>query len=157
MDKKATKTNAMRILDAAKIPYIVREYDEEITDGLLVAQAVGTDPEQTFKTLVTQGSDLNYYVFVVPVECKLDVKKAAVAAGVKRVEMIKQKDLFPLTGYVHGGCSPIGMKKSFPTFFSDVALLFDSVMLSGGRRGTQIEVRTESLLAVTGGQAADLI
>ena len=152
-----TKTNALRILDAAGIAYKTREYDEEITDGELVAKAVGTDPEQTFKTLVTQGNDLAFYVFVVPVETKLDLKKAAVAAGVKRVEMIKQKDLFPLTGYVHGGCSPIGMKKKFPTYFSDVATLFETIMLSGGRKGLQIEVRVEDLLTVTGGKIADII
>lgn len=157
MEKKTTKTNALRILDAAGITYKTREYDEEITDGVLVAQAVGTDPEQTFKTLVTQGNDLAFYVFVVPVECKLDLKKAAVAAGVKRVEMIKQKDLFPLTGYVHGGCSPIGMKKKFETFFSDVATLFDTIMLSGGRKGLQIEVRVSDLLTVTDGRIADII
>lgn len=157
MEKKVQKTNAMRILDAGKIAYTIREYDEEITDGELVAKAVGTDPEQTFKTLVTQGNDLEYYVFVVPVETKLDLKKAAVAAGVKRVEMIKQKDLFPLTGYVHGGCSPIGMKKKFATIFSDVASLFDTIMLSGGRKGLQIEVAVSDLLAVTEGKTADIL
>ena len=152
-----TKTNALRILDAEKIGYKVREYDPEITDGEQVALTVNVSPDRTFKTLVTQGNDLSFYVFVVPVNFKLDLKKAASAAGVKRVEMIKQKDLFSLTGYVHGGCSPIGMKKKFPTFLCDTATLFDSVCVSGGRKGLQIELDTEDLIKAAEATVADLI
>ena len=152
-----TKTNAMRILDAEKAPYTYREYDPEITDGERVAEAVGVEKDRVFKTLVTQGNDLSYYVFVVPVNFSLDLKKAAVTAGVKRVEMIKQKDLFPLTGYVHGGCSSFGMKKKFFTVVCDTATLFDRICVSGGRKGLQIELSPSEIVRVTGGIFADII
>ena len=152
-----TKTNAMRILEDNGVAYSYREYDPEITDGEKVAEAVGVEKDRTFKTLVTQGNDLSYYVFVVPVNFSLDLKKAAVAAGVKRVEMIKQKDLFPLTGYVHGGCSPFGMKKKFFTVVCDTATLFDTVCVSGGRRGLQVELSPREIVRVTGGVFADII
>ena len=150
------KTNAMRILDAAKISYLAREYDPEITDGETVAATLGIDPDCTFKTLVTVGNDLNHYVFIVPVNCSLDLKKAAASVGIKRVEMIKQKDLFPLTGYVHGGCSPIGMKKHFCTVLNDTATLFDKINLSGGRRGLQIEIAVNDLVSVVGAKIEDI-
>ena len=151
------KTNAMRILDSEKINYVVREYDEEITDGETVAKTVGVDPDRVFKTLVTVGNDLNHYVFIVPVNFSLDLKKAASAVNVKRVEMIKQKDLFPLTGYVHGGCSPIGMKKQFKTFIHESAPSFDKVFVSAGKVGFQIELSPSDLLEVTRAEIADII
>ncbi len=150
------KTNALRLLDSAGVKYFVREYSPDITDGEEVATAVGTAKERTFKTLVTVGNDLKNYVFVVPVDSVLDMKKAAKAANVKRVEMIKQKDLFPLTGYVHGGCSPIGMKKKFFTVIDDTATLFDTVMLSGGRKGLQAELAPDDLARLTDGIFAEI-
>lgn len=151
------KTNALRILDAEGIKYVVREYDPEITDGESVAKATGSDPDRTMKTLVTVGSDGNHYVFVVPVCFSLDLKKAAKAAQVKRVEMIKQKELFPLTGYVHGGCSPIGMKKKFITIVSDTATLFDTVTVSAGRKGMQAEMSIDDFLRASGATIAEII
>ena len=151
------KTNAMRILDSEKVAYIAREYDEEITDGETVAKTVGIDPDRVFKTLVTVGNDLNHYVFIVPVNFSLDLKKAAYAVGVKRVEMIKLKDLFPLTGYVHGGCSPFGMKKKYVTVLNDTASLFDTVCVSGGKRGLQVELSPDEIVRVAEAKYADLI
>lgn len=151
------KTNALRILDSEGIKYAVKEYDPEITDGESVAKATGSDPDKTMKTLVTVGNDGNHYVFVVPVCFSLDLKKAAKAANVKRVEMIKQKELFPLTGYVHGGCSPIGMKKKFVTIISDTATLFDTVTLSAGRKGMQIELPTDDLIKAADAKIAEII
>lgn len=139
------KTNAMRILDRSGISYAVREYDENETDGERVALLVNLEADRVFKTLVTVGSDRKNYVFVIPVNCKLDLKKAANAVGVKNVEMIKQKELFPLTGYVHGGCSPIGMKKQFVTVINDTAMLFDTIAFSGGKRGLQIEAAPDKI------------
>ena len=151
------KTNAMRILDSARVEYVAREYDEEITDGETVAKTVGVEPDRVFKTLVTVGNDLAHYVFIVPVNFSLDLKKAAAAVGVKRVEMIKQKDLFSLTGYVHGGCSPFGMKKKFVTVLNDTASLFDSVCVSGGKKGLQVELAPDDVLRVAEAKYADLI
>ena len=151
------KTNAMRILDSEKVAYIAREYDEEITDGETVAKTVGVDPDRVFKTLVTVGNDLNHYVFIVPVNFSLDLKKAAYAVGVKRVEMIKLKDLFPLTGYVHGGCSPVGMKKTFPTYLDETAILYDEIFVSGGRIGLSVGVAPETLAGYLDAAFADLI
>ena len=156
-DKTVAKTNALRILDAMKISYLVHEYDEEVTDGESVAALLGQDPDSVFKTLVTVGNDLEHYVFVVPVSCTLDLKKAAASVGVKRVEMIKQKELFPLTGYVHGGCSPVGMKKKFTTVISDVAPLFPTICVSGGRRGLQIELSPALLQSATDALFGDII
>lgn len=151
------KTNALRILDAAKINYTPREYDPSVTDGESVARILGLDPDRTFKTLVTVGSDNEHYVFIVPVNYSLDMKKAAAAVGVKRVEMIRQKELFPLTGYVHGGCSPIGMKKKFITVLNDTATLFDAVNLSGGRVGLQIEINVSDLVKAVDALIFDVI
>lgn len=150
------KTNAMRIADGKGIKYTVREYDAEITDGETVAAAVGVDADRVFKTLVTVGNDRKNYVFVIPVNHTLDMKKAAKSVGVKNAEMIKQKELFPLTGYVHGGCSPIGMKKQFKTVLDETAMLYDKIAFSGGRRGTQIEMSPEELRLLTGAEYADL-
>ena len=151
------KTNALRILDSMKIEYKAREYDSSITDGETVAKTLGLDPDRTFKTLVTIGSDNEHYVFIVPVNFSLDLKKAAVSVGVKRVEMIKQKELFPLTGYIHGGCSPIGMKKKFVTVLNDTATLFPTINVSGGRVGLQIEIAVDALIKAAEAIVDDII
>ena len=139
------KTNVMRLLDASGIPYNSYEYDPTQTDGQKVAELVGKPCYMVFKTLVTVGSDNEYYVFVVPVDSSLDLKKAAKSVGVKSVQMIKQKELLPLTGYIHGGCSPIGMKKQFTTVIDETAILNDTICVSAGRVGKQIEVNPETL------------
>lgn len=142
------KTNAMRILDSKKIPYNSYEYEivDGKTDGLTVARTVGKDPDRVFKTLVTQGASKAYYVFVVPVKEELDLKKAASAAGEKKIEMIPMKDLLMTTGYIHGGCSPVGMKKQFPTFMDESASNHEQILVSGGRIGVQIEVNVVELV-----------
>ena len=150
------KTNAMRILDSHGIEYGVREYPPELTDGAQVAAALGAEPDRVFKTLVTEGSDGNHYVFVVPVSGSLDLKKAARAAGIRSVSMLPQKKLFPLTGYVHGGCSPVAMKKPLVTFVEETAQLFDRIFCSAGRRGCNLEIAPEQLLSVIGGKYAPL-
>jgi Cys-tRNA(Pro)/Cys-tRNA(Cys) deacylase len=139
------KTNVMRLLDAAKIEYRGHEYDAQIVDGESVAKAVGKDSDCVFKTLVTVGVDRQNYVFVLPVNCTLSLKKAAKAVNVKSVEMIKLKELFPLTGYVHGGCSPIGQKKQLKTVIDETAQLFDTILFSGGKCGVQVELSPISL------------
>ena len=150
------KTNVMRLLDAKSIPYQAREYDPEITSGPLVAAALGEDPDSVFKTLVTEGPKHEHFVFVIPVNAELDLKKAAKTAQVKSIAMIPQKELLPLTGYVHGGCSPFGMKKAFPTFLDETAELFTSIFVSGGRRGYQVEVSPLDIVSQTGARFADL-
>ncbi len=154
MSKKETKTNAMRILDQNHISYQIHTYDvsDDMIDGVSVAKKCGEDPEQVFKTLVTVGNDKNYYVFVIPVAEKLDLKECAKAVGVKNVEMIPQKELLGLTGYIHGGCSPIGMKKKFETVFDETIVLFDEILVSGGRVGTQVEVSVGDLIRITDGK-----
>lgn len=134
------KTNVMRILDAKGISYLAHEYDNSVTDGEKVAELVGIPAERVFKTLVTEGSDRKNYVFVVPVAKSLDLKAAAHAAGVKSVAMIPQKKLLPLTGYIHGGCSPIGMKKPFDTFIDESASALDAIVVSAGKVGHQVEL-----------------
>lgn len=150
---KETKTNAMRKLDTLHIPYTEHQYDasDGHIDGVAVAAKCGLDPDQVFKTLVTQGNDRNFYVFVIPVREELDLKKCAKAAQVKSVEMIHVKDLLKTTGYIRGGCSPVGMKKEFSTFFDETMVLFDTVYVSGGRIGTQIEISPDDLIRVTNG------
>ena len=156
MAKKEAKTNAMRMVENAGISYIEHTYDtsDGLLDGMTVAGKTHQDPDKVFKTLVTQGDDRNYYVFVIPVVSRLDLKACAKAAGVKSVEMIPQKDLLKITGYIHGGCSPVGMKKQFPTVFDETVVLFDSIMVSGGRVGVQVEVNPDDLLKITGGTVA---
>ena len=153
------KTNASRILEAAGIKHILREYD--VTDGKIdgpsVARKVGVEPERVFKTLVTVGKARGVLVFVIPVSFELDLKKAAAAADEKFVEMIKAKDLEPLTGYVHGGCSPVGMKKPYPLFIEETATLHDTIVVSAGRVGSQMELSPEDLARETGATFADLI
>ncbi len=151
------KTNALRILDREKINYEVFEYDANLTSGELVAQAMKEDKRQVFKTLVTEANTREHFVFVIPVAETLDMKKCAKLAGVKSVEMLKQKDLLPLTGYIHGGCSPVGMKKQFKTFIHETALELNEIFVSGGRVGTQVKLSPTSLQKVTRCEFCDLI
>ena len=156
--KKEEKTNVMRVLEAKKIPYESHSYEPDATkSGEEIAGILGEDPTKVFKTLVTQGKSGAYYVFVVPVGAELDLKKAAKASGEKAVSMIKQKELLPLTGYVHGGCSPIGMKKPFPTFIHETAAGFDKVFVSAGKVGFQIGLAPEDLISVVGCAVADIV
>lgn len=150
------KTNAMRILEREKIVYAVHEYSGGALSGIEAAAALGEDPAFVFKTLVTSGASGRNYVFVIPVAAELDLKKAAAAVGEKSVEMLPQKQLFPLTGYVHGGCSPVGMKKLFPTFF-DSSALGKTIFVSGGRVGAQVEVAFCDLARILSAHSADLI
>lgn len=146
MAKKEDKTNAMRLLDQKKIPY--EHLSLENADGLSgeqIADKLHENPAQAFKTLVTTGKTSNHYVFVVPVAAELDLKKAANVAGEKSIEMLKQKDLLPLTGYVHGGCSPIGMKKFFTTFIDSSALDFSEIYFSAGKVGHQVKVAIDDI------------
>lgn len=142
------RTNVMRLLDAAKITCRAAwyEYDENDLNGMHAAEAIGMPPEQIFKTLVARGEKRGYLVFCIPVCCELDLKKAARAAGDKKVELIPVKELLPLTGYVRGGCSPIGMKKRFPTFLDETALLYEEIGVSAGCRGCQILLAPEDLI-----------
>ncbi len=151
------KTNVMRFLDAHKIGYTAHEYSPALTDGQSVAEALGQEADRVFKTLVTTDGKRGYFVFVIPVNCTLHLKKAAAAVGAKSVEMIRQKDLLPLTGYIHGGCSPIGMKKPFPTVVNDTAQLFDTVIFSAGKVGFQVELPPDVLLTLVNGRYADLV
>ena len=156
--KKEEKTNVMRVLDAKKIAYVSHSYEPDATmSGEQIAGILGEDPVRVFKTLVTQGKSGAYYVFVVPVVAELDLKKAAKASGEKAVCMIKQKELLPLTGYVHGGCSPIGMKKLFPTFLHETAPGFEKIFVSAGKVGYQIELAPSDLIFAAGCKTADII
>ncbi len=155
----AEKTNAIRLLENGNVPFRFYEYDvsDGRIDGKSIAEKIGESPDQVFKTLVTQappGKD--YFVFVVPASGELDLKKAAKACGRKSIEMIPQKLLFPLTGYIHGGCSPIGMKKLFPTYIDETAILFDKICVSGGRIGTNLGLNPEELAAFINAQFVDL-
>ena len=151
------KTNVMRILDSKKMEYTAHTYEPDAAmSGEEIAGLLGEDADKVFKTLVTQGKSGQYYVFVVPVKSELDLKKAAKAAGEKAVSMIKQKELLPLTGYVHGGCSPIGMKKQFPTFIHEAAKQYEKMFVSAGRVGFQIELSPQDLASVTGCRFADI-
>ena len=151
------KTNAMRLLDAHGVAYLCRFYqDDAALSGVEVARVLGQDPDRVFKTLVTVGKSGEHYVFMVPVACELDLKKAARAVGEKSVAMVKAKELLPLTGYVHGGCSPIGMKKKFVTRIDETATLFDRIMCSGGRIGCQLELAVDDLIEVADAAVDDL-
>ena len=143
------KTNVMRILDSKKIKYNSYSYiNTNAISGVEVATAIGANIDQVFKTLVTVGKTNNHYVFVVPVQKELDLKKAAKAVNEKSIEMLKQKDLLPLTGYIHGGCSPIGMKKFFKTTIDDSAKQFSTIIFSAGKIGYQVEVTLDDLSKV---------
>ena len=159
MSKKDEKTNVMRILEQKNIPYTPHAYPHDgdaAPDGLAVARSLGQDPETVFKTLVARGASNALYVFDIPVGDSLDLKKAAKAVGEKSVAMLHQKELLPLTGYVHGGCSPLGMKKQFPTVFHESCLTRETICVSAGKIGLQVEVRPADLIALTGGRTADL-
>ena len=144
--KKAEKTNVMRLLDQKKIEYKAHYYDtQQAISGTEVAAVLGQNPDMVFKTLVTVGASKNNYVFVVPVEGELDLKKAAKAVGEKSIAMIKSKELLPLTGYIHGGCSPIGMKKPFVTVVHNTAAGCRTIMFSGGKIGYQVELAPDDL------------
>lgn len=150
------KTNVMRLLTAAGIEFTPYEYDPSTDSGEEVAAAIGKSADETFKTLVTVANTGGHFVFVVPVSSTLDLKKAAKAAGVKSIEMIKQKELLPLTGYIHGGCSPVGMKKPFPTFIDETAVLFDGISVSAGKRGYQVCLSPEELAGYVNATFCDL-
>ncbi len=155
--KKQEKTNVMRILDQKKIPYEAHFYDStEAISGTEVAEVLGQNPKQVFKTLVTVGASKRNYVFVVPVWAELHLKKAAKAVGEKSIEMIKSKELLPLTGYIHGGCSPIGMKKFFTTTIHETAKEFDALIFSGGKIGCQVEMKIDDLAKVITFQIQDI-
>ncbi|HIX20438.1 MAG TPA: Cys-tRNA(Pro) deacylase [Candidatus Akkermansia intestinigallinarum] len=155
--KAAEKTNVMRLLEQKKIPFSSYTYEsEQAITGLEVAERLGQDPAQVFKTLVTTGRSGAHYVFVIPVGAGLDLRKAAKAVGEKSLEMLKQKELLPLTGYVHGGCSPIGMKKHFRTVIDASARNFESIIFSGGRIGLQVQVGLEELSQLVRFETADL-
>lgn len=156
--KSGEKTNVMRVLEARKAAYIPHTYQPDATlSGEQIAEILGEEPERVFKTLVTQGKSGQYYVFVIPVGAELDLKKAAKAAGEKAISMIPQKALLPLTGYVHGGCSPVGMKKAFPTFLDRSAENAEAICVSAGKVGFQVELKPADLMrAVTGCRLAEL-
>lgn len=155
--KKEEKTNAVRLLTQKKLAFQTHDYtDSGAVSGLEVAQALGQEPQRMFKTLVTEGRSGAHYVFLVPVAGELDLKKAASAVGEKSVAMIKSKDLLPLTGYIHGGCSPVGMKKFFPTVIDQSAAQFDTIFFSGGRIGLQIETSLAELEKVIRFRLADI-
>lgn len=154
---ETVKTNVMRILEKEAIAHTVHFYDpDKGIDGVSVAAQLGEDPQAVFKTLVTQGKSRAFYVFVIPVGETLNLKRAASACGEKAIEMIPQKILLPTTGYIHGGCSPIGMKKAFPTFIDETAQLFDTICVSAGKIGAQVELAPDDLAKITGAKYAEL-
>ena len=155
---KEEKTNVMRTLEQKKIAYTPHEYPADgPVDGVSVAAYLNQDPEQVFKTLVTKAASGAYYVFDIPVAENLDLKKAAKAVGEKSVAMLPQKELLPLTGYVHGGCSPVGMKKQFPTVFHETAPLYGTICVSAGKIGHQVECDPNALIALLRAKTADVI
>ena len=158
--KKEEKTNVMRVLEQKKVPYQGHTYPhngETAPDGVSVAQSIGQDPACVFKTLVTRGASGGYYVFDIPVAATLDLKKAAKAVGEKSVAMLPSRELLPLTGYVHGGCSPVGMKKQFPTVFHKSCLDQDAIYVSAGKIGFQVEVAPQAIIDLVRATTADVI
>lgn len=156
---KDEKTNVMRILEQKNIPYTAHTYEHEegvAVDGLTVSLSLGQDPEQVFKTLVARGASKNIYVFCIPVADSLDLKKAARAVGEKSIEMIHVKEINALTGYIRGGCSPVGMKKQYPTVFHETAEIVDTIMVSAGKIGYQVELDPAALVELVGGSLADI-
>lgn len=156
---KEIKTNVMRILDKEKVEYTHHEYPhgKDAVDGVTVATLMNQNPDYVFKTLVTKGMGRDYYVFVVPVDHELDLKKCAKSVGEKSVEMIPVKDITKVTGYVRGGCSPLGMKKQFKTTFHITAESIPKIIVSAGKIGYQIDLKPEDLIRLTNGQCADII
>ena len=154
---KDTKTNAMRILDKSKIAYKEHLYEcDGFMDGVSIAQKLGQPTERVFKTLVAEGKSKQYYVYMLPVAEELNLKAAAAAVGEKSVEMIHVKDINAITGYIRGGCSPIGMKKHFPTFIDETAILYDEIGVSAGQRGAQVLLNPETLCEYVGAEFCDL-
>ena len=153
------KTNAMRMLDAQKVVYELITYESQDgkVDGVSVAEKIGKNPEAVYKTLVAQGGSKQIFVFIVPVTEELDLKKAAKAAGEKKVEMIPVKDIQKLTGYIRGGCSPVGMKKLYPSFIDAKSEELDLIIVSGGKIGMQMELKVDDLQKAIGAKLADLI
>lgn len=158
MSKKIAKTNAARLLDQAGIPYRLIPYpvDEEHLDAQHVADSIGEDIRCVFKTLVLEGAGAGHFVCVIAGGEEVDLKKAAKAAGAKKADLIPMKELLPLTGYIRGGCSPVGMKKTFPTFFHKTATDFDKIYVSAGMRGLQFEISPAELIDYVSGQVADI-
>ena len=156
--QKKDKTNVMRLLDAAGISYRVQEYevDENDLSGIHVANQIGEDPDSVFKTLVLKGEKRGYLVCCIPVAEELDLKKVARAVGDKKVEMLPMKELLPTTGYIRGGCSPIGMKKKFPTFIDEAALNYETIAVSAGQRGFQVLLSPQALADYVGAKLLDL-
>lgn len=158
MAKKETKTNAMRILESQKIPFESHTYEcDEFIDGIHIADMLNQPYEKMYKTLVTQGASKNYFVFVIPIDQELDLKKAAKSVGEKSVSMLHVKDINQVTGYIRGGCTPISMKKQYVTRIAEDAMLQEKVIISGGKLGMQIELTPEDLLKASGGEYADLL
>ncbi|MFQ9514490.1 MAG: Cys-tRNA(Pro) deacylase [Eubacterium sp.] len=156
--KKNEKTNVMRILDSNRIKYTEHYYgDTDAVSGMEVVAALGQQPDKVFKTLVTTGKSGTHYVFMVPVAEELDLKKAAKAVGEKSIEMLKAKELLGLTGYIHGGCSPVGMKKLFKTIIHKTADSYDTIMFSGGKIGFQVEMSFNDLKKIISISTADII
>lgn len=155
----STKTNAVRIVEQAGIPCRedFYEFDEKDLNGMHAAEAIGMPPEQVFKTLVARGERTGINVFCIPVCCELDLKKAAKAAGDKNMELIAVKELLPLTGYIRGGCSPVGMKKKFPTYIDETAILWEEIAVSAGERGHQLILNPESLATLISAELTDII
>ena len=154
----ADKTNAIRLVQQANIPCreAFYEYDEKDLSGLHAAQAVGMPPEQVFKTLVARGERTGISVFCIPVCCELDLKKAAKTVGDKKIELVAVKELLALTGYIRGGCSPVGMKKKYPTYFDETCILWDEIAVSAGERGHQMILPPEELANLVGAKMVDL-
>ena len=151
------KTKVMRVLAQKNIAFVPHEYDNALTDGVSIAKVLGEEASSVFKTLVTESNTHENFVFVIPVCATLNLKKAAAAARVKNIQMIKQKDLLPLTGYIHGGCSPVGMKKPFPTFIEETATLCETICCSAGKVGFQIQLAPDDLVSLVGASYADLV
>lgn len=159
MSSKVVKTNAMRVLDKEKIEYSTYSYDNEDgkIDGISVANKIGVSADNVFKTLVSKGNSGDYFVFVLPVNMELDLKKAAKAVGQKSVEMIKVADINKVTGYIRGGCSPIGMKKQFVTVIDETCTILDFIVISAGKIGHQIKINPEDLLELIGAKTVDIV
>ena len=158
--QKEEKTNVMRILEQKGILFTAHTYEHEegvAVDGVTVAASLGQDPEQVFKTLVARGASRGIYVFVIPVAESLDLKKAARAVGEKSIEMVAVKEINGLTGYIRGGCSPVGMKKQYPTVFHETAEIIDTIMVSAGKIGLQVELEPRALMELVGGELADIV
>lgn len=155
----ATKTNAIRLIEQAKIPCVEAfyDYDEEDLNGNHAAVAIGFPPQQVFKTLVARGPRTGIHVFCIPVCCSLDLKRAAKAAGDKSMEMVHVKELLGITGYIRGGCSPVGMKKKYPTYFDESCLIYDQIAISAGERGHQVILSPKPLVALVGAKLINII